>query len=213
MLNHDLLLQQQLAQMGVDDDAHIEAIISEIEELDSLTDNRAQALIEELRPHTVTEDVYEELEERETFGARLSDVIAEYVGSWRFIVLFSLMMVSWILVNTYLGVSAFDPFPFILLNLTLSTLAAFQAPIILMAQNRQSLKDRAMAHNDYQVNLKSELEIADLHRKMDELTQTIDMQARMMNALLNVRRQELRSAVQFIEKQRSATTNAEQLAS
>lgn len=216
MLNNDLLLKQQLAQMGIDDDdARIDALIDEIEELDSLTDNRAQKLIEELRPHTVTEDVYEEMEEHLTLGARMADMISTYVGSWRFIILFSVAMAAWILLNTYLGTSAFDPAPFILLNLTLSTLAAFQAPVILMAQNRQSEKDRAMAHNDYQVNLKSELEIADLHRKVDELSETIQIQARMMNALLNVRRQELRTAVQLIEKKRTdnSLVNGEQLVS
>jgi uncharacterized membrane protein len=89
----------------------------------------------------------------------------------------------------------FDPFPFILLNLALSTLAALQAPVILMSQNRQATKDRAVAQNDYQVNLKSEVEIADLHRKVDGLTDALTMQTKLVNALVEARRKELSATV------------------
>ena len=89
----------------------------------------------------------------------------------------------WIGTNFVLATQAFDPYPFILLNLGLSTLAALQAPVILMSQNRQAEKDRAVTHNDYQVNIKSELEIADLHRKMDLLMATIDTQGQLIQLL------------------------------
>ncbi|MBL8161422.1 MAG: DUF1003 domain-containing protein, partial [Anaerolineae bacterium] len=120
-------------------------------------------------------------------------------GSWRFIISFCLLMAVWIGINAYLGTRAFDPFPFILLNLTLSTLAALQAPVILMSQNRQAAKDRAVAQNDYQVNLKNEVEIADLHRKMDGLSEALTMQTRLVNALVEARRKELSATIRAME--------------
>ncbi len=201
---NDLLLERLVAVPVRDADARIDALIDEIESLDNLTSPEAQQLIRELRPHTVTDDVYEELDEQSTLGNRLADKLAEVAGSWRFILTFCTLMVIWIALNFALGTRAIDPFPFILLNLALSTLAGLQAPVILMAQNRQSAKDRAIAHNDYQVNLKSELEIADLHRKIDMLTDALTTQTRMVNALVNARRQELRATVQMIENARQA---------
>jgi uncharacterized membrane protein len=191
-------------QAEAEEDALIEGLIEDIEELDSLVDDEAADLIEELRPYIVSEDVYEDIDEQESFGGKAADKIATAVGSWTFIGTFFFMMVCWMALNVYLKDRALDPFPFILLNLALSTLAGLQAPIILMSQNRQSEKDRAMAHNDYQVNLKAELEIADLHRKVDDLTEALAMQAKMMNALLNARRDELRVTVREIERKRQA---------
>jgi uncharacterized membrane protein len=132
----------------------------------------------------------------------VADLLAEFAGSWRFILLFAGFMVGWITVNTYWGQQALDPAPFILLNLGLSTLAAFQGPVILMSQNRQSIKDRAVADNDYQVNLKNELELADLHRKFDMMIHTIEMQNRLVNALVVARRQELNATVKAMEHAR-----------
>lgn len=102
------------------------------------------------------------------FGERVSDRIAEFGGSWAFIGLFGAVLCSWMLYNVEIG-KAFDPYPFILLNLVLSCLAAIQAPIILMSQNRAAYKDREHARADYEVNLKAELEILALHEKLDEL--------------------------------------------
>src|SRR5690606_12990246 len=127
------------------------------------------------------DDVYEDIDEQSSFGDRMADRFATLAGSWKFIIVFSLGMAAWITANATLGEGAFDPFPFILLNLTLSTVAALQAPVILMAQNRQSSKDRAVAQNDYHVNLKNEVEIADLHRKIDSLTDVISVQNRLVN--------------------------------
>jgi uncharacterized membrane protein len=105
-----------------------------------------------------------------TFGQRLSDKIASFGGSWRFIIIFFCILVLWISVNSLiLAFKTFDPYPFILLNLILSCLAAIQAPIIMMSQNRQETKDRLRASHDYQINLKAELEIRQLHQKLDHL--------------------------------------------
>ena len=103
-----------------------------------------------------------------TFGERLADRVATFGGSWTFIGLFLGAMVIWIVMNSR-GAAAVDPFPYILLNLMLSCLAALQAPVIMMSQNRQAAKDRLDAQHDYEVNLKAEMEIVALHFKMDEL--------------------------------------------
>ena len=105
-----------------------------------------------------------------TFGERLSDRVAAIDGSWRFIIAFGLFLVAWAALNTLvLATRAFDPFPFIFLNLMLSMLAALQAPVIMMSQNRQAAKDRLDARLDYETNLRSESEIACLHEKVDAL--------------------------------------------
>lgn len=196
---NDLLLNRIAGAPIENPDDRIQELIDEIEELRSLAGPEAQALIRDLRPRLVTDDVYEEIDEQATFGERMADKMASVAGSWKFIIGFSLMMAAWISVNGYLGGSAFDPFPFILLNLALSTLAALQAPVILMSQNRQATKDRAVAQNDYQVNLKNEVEIADLHHKLDALTEALAMQSRMMNALVEARRKELSATVRVME--------------
>jgi uncharacterized membrane protein len=102
----------------------------------------------------------------------LSDRIASFGGSWRFIILFGAVLLFWIILNAvFLLNRGFDPYPFILLNLILSCLAAIQAPIIMMSQNRAEARDRLRAENDYKVNLKAELEIRTLHEKIDHLLQ------------------------------------------
>ena len=115
-------------------------------------------------------DVNERFDSQLTYGERLADRVAEFGGSWGFIIGFGLILVAWIAVNTVaLLRQPFDPYPYILLNLVLSCLAAIQAPIIMMSQNRQEAKDRLHAEHDYQVNLKAELEIRQLHWKLDQL--------------------------------------------
>jgi uncharacterized membrane protein len=199
---NDLLLERLVAVPTNNPDARVQELIEEIESLDNLLGPEAQTLIKDLRPRTVTDDVYDDIEENATFGDRMADRIAEWAGSWKFIIIFLFFMGGWMGINLYLGERAFDTFPFILLNLGLSTLAALQAPVILMSQNRQSNKDRAVARNDFEVNLKNELEIADLHRKMDALVNTIEMQNRLVNALVVARRQELSATVRAIESTR-----------
>jgi len=119
-----------------------------------------------------TRDTTAEFDERMTFGDRLADRIATFGGSWPFIVIFVAILLAWIAYNLERP-HAFDPYPFILLNLVLSCVAALQAPVIMMSQNRMSAKDRLDARHDYEVNLKAELEITQLHAKLDELQQRI----------------------------------------
>jgi uncharacterized membrane protein len=105
-----------------------------------------------------------------TFGQRIADKVASFGGSWTFIILFGVFLLVWICINIYwLGNKGFDPYPFILLNLILSSLAAIQAPVIMMSQNRQEEKDRERGKMDYMINLKSELEVRMLHEKLDHL--------------------------------------------
>lgn len=117
----------------------------------------------------ITEDVDRDYEEGLTFAQKLSDKLAAFGGSWSFIILFFLCILAWILTNVLMVHHAFDPYPYILLNLLLSCIAAVQAPIIMMSQNRQEERDRLRAKNDYKVNLKAELEIRQLHEKVDHL--------------------------------------------
>ncbi|MDD3243555.1 MAG: DUF1003 domain-containing protein [Eubacteriales bacterium] len=118
----------------------------------------------------VTVNSNEENEQR-TFGQKAADAVARFAGSWAFIFSFLLVMLVWIVLNILLATHAFDAYPFILLNLLLSCIAAIQAPLIMMSQNRQEAKDRARAENDYRVNLKNELVIDDLHKKLDTVAE------------------------------------------
>ncbi len=125
----------------------------------------------------VTRNVNLEAEERLTLGQRLADRVAAFGGSWPFILLFGAVMVLWIVINTWvLAERPFDAYPYILLNLVLSMLAALQAPIIMMSQNRQAAKDRLQADLDYRINLKAELEVAHLHKKVDRIWEELQAQ-------------------------------------
>lgn len=107
--------------------------------------------------------------ESSTFGQRVADKVATFGGSWTFIITFGVILACWIGVNAVMATKAFDPYPFILLNLVLSTIAALQAPVIMMSQNRKEEKDRKRAENDYIINLKAEIEIRSLHQKVNLL--------------------------------------------
>ncbi len=128
-------------------------------------------VIESLREGEIlTRNVNMEFEEKRTLGQRLADRLAAFGGSWKFIIIFMSVLFGWIILNSYVLIARrFDPFPFILLNLILSCLAALQAPVIMMSQNRQEAKDRLRAQHDYQINLKAEIEIRSLHEKIDHL--------------------------------------------
>ena len=116
----------------------------------------------------VAENVNKKFEKRLSLGERLADVIARFGGSWKFILIFLSMILVWMIINTFFFTEeGFDPYPFILLNLVLSCLAAIQAPVIMMSQNRQGEKERLQANEDYVTNLKAELEIQQLHSKLD----------------------------------------------
>jgi uncharacterized membrane protein len=142
------------------------ALEEEKGELSELEDDVVRSIKEQ---ETISKDFNAEYEQRISFGDRLSDRLAAYGGSWKFIISFISILIIWIALNStaLFFPKAFDPFPFILLNLVLSCLAAIQAPIILMSQNRQDAKDRLRSDYDYRVNLKAELEIRHLHQKLD----------------------------------------------
>src|SRR3982075_3322466 len=144
-----------------------EVLQDEIGELSALDEE----VVESLRQHEiVSSDIEKQFEKKLTFGERLSDRIAEFGGSWKFLITFGAVIFVWIGAHIALPATrAFDPYPFILLNLILSCLAAVQAPVIMMSQNRAEARDRLRAENDYKINLKAELEIRPLHEKIDHL--------------------------------------------
>ena len=139
-------------------------------QIGSLTD-LDQTVLDSLKDKTTLTDKLDGDEmQTMTFGQRIADKVASFGGSWTFIISFAVFLLVWICINIYwLGNSGFDPYPFILLNLILSSLAAIQAPVIMMSQNRQEEKDRERGKKDYMINLKSELEIRTLHEKVDHL--------------------------------------------
>lgn len=184
-------------------------------DLNLLRVNYIQTVLKDLQNSSVTMDSITrqeqsllihipEIEMPITFGERVSDKMAEFGGSWKFLGLFSAIMIFWIVLNTVTLLShPFDPFPFILLNLVLSCIAAVQAPIIMMSQNRQEKKDRIRAENDYMVNLKSELEIRQLHTKLDmlithqwkQLIEIQEVQIEMMNTLFDTKKTKKRGSI------------------
>ena len=142
------------------------------EMLENLSHREQELLHRIVQGKTIARNTNREFEENLTYGQRLADQVASFGGSWKFITIFMSILLSWIILNSFILArmnSAFDPYPFILLNLILSMLAAIQAPIIMMSQNRQAAKDRLDAAHDYEVNMKAEMEIAELHKKMDQL--------------------------------------------
>lgn len=122
-----------------------------------------------------------------TFSSRVSDKVASFGGSWKFIISFLVFMLIWVAVNIYLLSKPFDPYPFILLNLLLSTVAALQAPVIMMSQNRKEEKDRQRAINDYLINLKAEVEIRNMHEKIDLLI------AEQMKTLFDIQQEQMKT--------------------
>ncbi|OGK16598.1 hypothetical protein A2862_03275 [Candidatus Roizmanbacteria bacterium RIFCSPHIGHO2_01_FULL_38_41] len=117
----------------------------------------------------VSSNLNKKYEEQKTFGDKLADRLTTFTGSWSFIIFFLFILVCWIILNVFFLINPIDPFPFVLMNLLLSSLAAFQAPIIMMSQNRQAERDRLQSDLDYLVNLKTEARLESLHRKVDAL--------------------------------------------
>ena len=141
-------------------------LVTENEQLQKLNDIVLKAVEEE---RLLSQKLYAFEDKNPPLSSRVADRVASFGGSWKFIVTFILFMIVWMGVNLYIFQKPFDPFPFILLNLLLSALAAIQAPVIMMSQNRKEEKDRQRAVNDYLVNLKSEIEVRNLHQKIDLL--------------------------------------------
>lgn len=152
-------------------------IISELlhESDKELTD---EELINEILSTNIVEN--SEKNEKISFGQKAADAVARFAGSWAFIFSFIAIMLIWMILNILLDVKAFDAYPFILLNLVLSCIAAIQAPLIMMSQNRQETKDRKRAENDYKVNLKSELIIDELYKKIEQVS---EMQKKILRLL------------------------------
>ncbi len=139
------------------------------QELDKLSAHERQIVESFIKRGRVARNVAHEFEEQLTLGQRVADRFAKLIGSWRFIIIQSVLLLVWIALNITGYVYRWDPYPFILLNLAMSFQAAYAAPILMMSQNRQAEKDHLQAKNDYEVNLKAELEIMQLHEKFNEL--------------------------------------------
>ena len=163
-------------------------------------------VIDSLAHHetVVADNVEQEMEGHRSFGERAADHVAEFGGSWHFIILFGAVLVVWMAVNVVMATRAFDPYPFILLNLVLSCLAAVQAPIIMMSQRRTEAKDRVRSLNDYQVNLKAELEIRHLHEKMDHLIM------RQWERLAELQRMQIEMMQELLDRKRKPPAGAPQ---
>ncbi|MBU1077109.1 MAG: DUF1003 domain-containing protein [Spirochaetes bacterium] len=149
-------------------DEYIQDIIEH--EKGDLSTLEQQVLTSLKKNQILSRNINKEFRQKLTFRERLSDKIADFAGSWTFIIGFIVILLAWITMNSIVLLKRpFDPYPFILLNLVLSSLAAFQAPVILMSQNRQESRDRLQSENDYKINLKAEFEIRNLHEKLDHL--------------------------------------------
>ena len=158
-------------------------------EIDKLPPKEREIVERFINCRHISRDVISEFEDQLTFGQRIADHVASFGGSWTFIFLFLGFLVVWMLFNTFVLMQrAYDPYPYILLNLILSCIAALQAPVIMMSQNRMAAKDREQATHDYEVNIKAELEILQLHEQLTELRERdwitlIDMQQKQIELL------------------------------
>jgi uncharacterized membrane protein len=147
---------------------HVERMLEK--EKGEMTDLEREVVNSIKNAEILSRNVEKDIQERYTLGQRVADRVAAFGGSWRFISIFAGFILIWISINVYVLIHRpFDPYPFILLNLILSCLAAIQAPVIMMSQNRQETKDRTRSENDYRVNLKAEIEIKQLHEKLDHI--------------------------------------------
>ncbi|MBB5941248.1 DUF1003 domain-containing protein [Xanthomonas sp. 3307] len=138
-------------------------------ELDKLSEAEREVVERFIAKRHVARDIVKQADSDRSLGERIADRVAAIGGSWSFIIGFGLVLLGWIVLNSLLLAHAFDPYPYILLNLCLSCLAAIQAPVIMMSQNRQAAVDRLHAQNDYEVNIKAELEILQVHEKLNQL--------------------------------------------
>jgi len=157
-------------------------------ELEKLPDAEREVVERFIAKRHVARDIVKQADRDRTLGERIADRVAEIGGSWSFIIGFGLVLLAWIALNSLVLAHAFDPYPYILLNLCLSCLAAIQAPVIMMSQNRQAAVDRLRAQNDYEVNIKSELEILQVHEKLNQLREQdwatlVDLQNRQIAML------------------------------
>ncbi|MFH2039116.1 MAG: DUF1003 domain-containing protein [Chloroflexota bacterium] len=175
-----------------------------LEKMDTFTKHERNIIRRLMERKPTVRNTNQEFDDQLTFGQRVADKVAAFGGSWTFIILFGSIIIGWILLNSIIlaaSKQSFDPYPFILLNLVLSMLAALQAPVIMMSQNRLSVKDRLDAAHDYEVNLKAEIEIAALHEKLDELrekqwSELVEMQQEQIRLLTKLLDEKNRESVQ-----------------
>jgi uncharacterized membrane protein len=168
-----------------------------LEKINGLTKREQEMIRRILQRSHVSRNINKEFDEQLTFGQRLADRVASFGGSWTFIIIFGCILLAWVILNSFILAkrnAAFDPYPYILLNLFLSMMASVQAPVIMMSQNRQSAKDRLDAAHDYEVNLKAELEIASLHAKMDELRE------KQWSDLVAMQQEQIKLLTELLEK-------------
>ncbi|KAA2214949.1 DUF1003 domain-containing protein [Teichococcus oryzae] len=156
-----------------------------------------RALTRALQRRPLSQDTNEAFADKLSFGDRLADQVAAFGGSWGFIIISVLVLAGWALANTALLTRPFDPYPFIFLNLLLSMVAALQAPVIMMSQNRQSARDRLVAAHDYEVNLKAEIEIMALHDKFDR------MRAEQLRSLVEQQQEQITLLANLLEEIRA----------
>jgi uncharacterized membrane protein len=166
---------------------------------------REQRILQHVAQHLhISHDANQAFDAHLTFGQRLADRVAAFGGSWTFILLFGAILLAWVVLNSWVLTrrgEVFDPYPYILLNLVLSMLAALQAPIIMMSQNRQAAKDRLDAAHDYEVNLKAELEIGALHDKLDHLRE------QQWTELVGMQQEQIRLLTQLLQE-RAVSSNS-----
>jgi uncharacterized membrane protein len=164
-----------------------------------LLEHERQAIESALQRISLPENLNQTISEKSTFGQRAADAIAAFGGSWRFIILFALVLIIWAVLNTeILGPrnAAFDPYPYVFLNLILSMLAALQAPVIMMSQNRQSEHDRLEAELDHQTNVRAELTIRDIDERLSSIQERLDIGDRMSQI-----EQQLNTLMQYLAAQ------------
>lgn len=168
-------------------------------EWQNLNEQERRVISSLIKRENISHDTNTEFDGERTLGEKVADKVASFGGSWKFIFLFSGFLIGWIIFNTFILASrAFDPFPYILLNLFLSMVAALQAPVIMMSQNRQAARDRLDAEHDYEVNLKAELEIRTLQEKLDivlshdwmEMVKTQQKQIEMLQEIIDSNKRE-----------------------
>lgn len=166
-------------------------------EWESLSEREKKVVESIINRGQISRNVNRDIDDNRTFGERVADGVAAFGGSWTFIIIFAVVLVSWVVLNSFFLMNkGFDPYPYILLNLFLSMLAAIQAPIIMMSQNRQAAKDRQTAEHDYEINLKAELEICAIQEKLDELreqkwTELVEMQQQQIRLLEKLLREQI----------------------
>lgn len=168
-----------------------------LEKLETFTRQENEFIRRIMERRHVARNINREFDEQLTFGQKLADNVAKFGGSWTFITIFALILVMWVILNSVILArykNAFDPYPYILLNLFLSMLASIQAPIIMMSQNRLAAKDRLDAAHDYEVNLKAEMEIETLHQKLDELRE------KQWEELVEMQQEQIRLLTRLLEE-------------